>query len=127
MPTYLGKPCKFLQGPGTTQASRAEVRRLLEAKSEGFVSLVNYTKQGKEFDNGLYIRPLHSNGQCQFFLGSQLDLRGLMNLGNFGRRVSFCEEPDEVFTFEKDHCNAVNDLRVIQCKTIQYRFNWFEK
>jgi len=92
----LGHPCKFLQGEATTKESRAECRRLIETKEEGFVSLVNYTKQGTEFDNALYIRPLYSKGECRFFLGSQLDMRGLLK---FCRRVSFCEEV-EVLTFE---------------------------
>jgi len=106
----LGQPCKFLQGEKTTHASRAEVRRLIETQTEGFVSLVNYTKQGKEFDNALYIRPLYSKGKCLFFLGSQLDLRGLKR---FKRSVSFHDEP-EVFMFEDDAEKAQAPLAFYQ-------------
>lgn len=92
----LGRPCKFLQGEGTTQESRAQVRFLLESKTEGFVSLVNYTKAGEEFVNALYICPLYSKGKCLFFLGSQLDIRGCLpqtfvserQVSGFSRQVS---------------------------------------
>jgi len=93
----LGKPCKFLQGEKTTQESRAECRRLITSQTEGLVSLVNYTKQGTEFENALYLRPLYSQGQCRFFLGTQLDLRSLVR---FCRHVSFCDEIEIVTFYE---------------------------
>ena len=63
-----------MQGENTTTESRAECRRLIDSRKEGFVSLLNYTKQGKEFHNALYMRPLYCNGECLFFLGTQCNL-----------------------------------------------------
>jgi PAS domain S-box-containing protein len=77
----LGRNCRFLQGPGTTQESRDAVKKLVMEERSGCVSLINYTKRGEEFENTLYICPLYckSSGALRFFLGSQIDLLGRVN------------------------------------------------
>lgn len=70
----VGRKCNFLQGHGTTDASRAECRRLIEGREKGFVSLVNYHKSGKEFINNLYLAPLFHKGECMYFVGSQIEI-----------------------------------------------------
>lgn len=72
----IGRPCSFVGGDKTTKENRREVRWLADAKQESLLSLNNYTKQGQEFLNALYICPLYRDGQCRFLLGSQIDIRG---------------------------------------------------
>jgi len=78
MEEILGRNCRFLQGPGTTQASRDAIKKLVNEEGSGCISIVNYTKHGEEFENTLYICPLYSKrtGRLRFFLGSQIDLLG---------------------------------------------------
>jgi PAS domain S-box-containing protein len=45
----LGRNCRFLQGPDTSRAAVAEIRRSIAAGKEVTVELLNYRKDGSSF------------------------------------------------------------------------------
>ena len=71
----IGRNCRFLQGPGTTQESIDEVRRLISSGQIGTVDILNYRKDGSSFLNALQIGPImNAEGEITHFFGSQLDV-----------------------------------------------------
>ena len=78
----VGKNCRFLQGPQTSQAS---IQRLVEALAEGeelCETILNYRRDGSPFINLLMIAPLFDNkGKVRYFIGAQIDINGLVEGG----------------------------------------------
>lgn len=71
----LGRNCRFLQGPNTTQESVIAVRRMVAGKSMSTVDIVNYRKNGTEFVNSLQIGPvIDQDGETVLMFGSQIDV-----------------------------------------------------
>ncbi len=71
----LGTNCRFLQGPDTDPGSVQAIHDAIIARREINIDLLNYTKDGRPFWNGLYISPVtNSSGELQFFFASQLDV-----------------------------------------------------
>ena len=71
----IGRNCRFLQGPGTTQQSVEAMRRMIADRTLETVQIVNYRKDGSEFLNALQIGPIvDHNGEAVLFFGSQLDV-----------------------------------------------------
>lgn len=71
----LGRNCRFLQGPNTTQESVIAVRRMVAGKSMSTVDIVNYRKDGTEFVNSLQIGPvIDQDGETVLMFGSQIDV-----------------------------------------------------
>jgi PAS domain-containing protein len=54
----VGRNCRFLQGPGTTEESVVAIRKGLRAGIQFSVDIQNYTKSGRPFRNILTIRPV---------------------------------------------------------------------
>ena len=78
----IGKNCRFLQGPNTSQAS---IQRLVDALAEGeeiCECILNYRRDGSPFINLLMIAPLFDNkGKVRYFIGAQIDINGLIEGG----------------------------------------------
>lgn len=71
----LGRNCRLLQGPETSQTVLAEVREAVKARRECAVEILNYRKDGSSFWNALFISPIYSeDGQLIYFFSSQLDV-----------------------------------------------------
>lgn len=78
----IGRNCRFLQGPKTSNAS---VRRLIEALAAGqevCETILNYRRDGTPFMNLLLLAPLYDNkGSVRYFLGAQIDVSSLVQGG----------------------------------------------
>ncbi len=71
----IGKNCRFLQGPETTQDSIDAIRAALKSDAVTMVEIVNYRKNGEKFINALQMGPvLDDDGLLIFRFGSQLDI-----------------------------------------------------
>ena len=78
----IGRNCRFLQGP---KSSNAAVRRMIDALTNGqeiCETILNYRRDGTPFMNLLMIAPLYDNkGQVRYFLGCQIDVSPLVEGG----------------------------------------------
>jgi PAS domain S-box-containing protein len=78
----IGRNCRFLQGPKTSNVS---VRRLIDALAAGqevTETILNYRRDGSPFMNLLLIAPLYDNkGGVRYFLGCQIDVSSLIEGG----------------------------------------------
>lgn len=78
----IGRNCRFLQGPKT---SNSAVKRLIEALAAGqeiCETILNYRRDGSPFMNLLMIAPLYDNkGHVRYFLGCQIDVSSLVEGG----------------------------------------------
>lgn len=71
----LGKNCRFLQGPESSNAAIQKLRDAIEQKESVSVQLVNYKKNGEKFWNELHIDPVYSEEEEKyFFIGVQKDI-----------------------------------------------------
>lgn len=71
----LGQNCRFLQGPGTDQATVEKLKHAIASRMEVSIELFNYRKDGTGFWNALYISPVFSkSGELLYFFASQLDV-----------------------------------------------------
>jgi PAS domain S-box-containing protein len=71
----LGHNCRFLQGPGTDQATLNLLRTAIREQREITVQLLNYRKDGSSFWNRLSITPVRdSSGTVTHFIGVQSDV-----------------------------------------------------
>ena len=72
---FIGRNCRFLQGPDTTEDSKIQLRQALASNDVAMVEIVNYRKSGEKFINALQIGPvLDDDGKLLFRFGSQLDI-----------------------------------------------------
>lgn len=72
---FIGKNCRFLQGPETTQESVKQIQEALRTDSVAMVEIVNYRKSGEKFINALQIGPVFDDaGNLIFHFGSQMDV-----------------------------------------------------
>lgn len=67
----LGRNCRFLQGPKTSESDRRDIREALEQGREITVDILNYRATGEEFINRLLLSPLKQDGEITHFLGIQ--------------------------------------------------------
>jgi PAS domain S-box-containing protein len=73
----IGRNCRFLQGPETSQEAVAQIRSALRAAQEVEVELLNYRKNGEKFWVSLAISPvLNASGQADYFVGMSSDITG---------------------------------------------------
>ena len=71
----LGHNCRFLQSPDTDRASVKAISDAIEARRDIAIDILNRTKDGRPFWNGLFISPVtNAAGELQFFFASQLDV-----------------------------------------------------
>ncbi|MEI4474214.1 PAS domain-containing protein [Frigidibacter sp. MR17.24] len=73
-----GRNCRFLQSgdlPANAQA-RADIRHAIEHREELQVVLKNHRRDGRAFDNLLFLNPVRLDGR-DYMLGSQFELAEL--------------------------------------------------
>ena len=71
----MGRNCRFLQGPQTSESSVQRLRDALETQEVCIVELLNYRKDGEAFWNALHIGPIYDqNDRLRYFFGSQWDV-----------------------------------------------------
>jgi PAS domain S-box-containing protein len=74
----LGLNPRFLQGPGTDAAARAEIRTSLAGGEPFFGQMLNYRRDGTPFWNALSIVPLHDEeGVASHHVATQTDVTPL--------------------------------------------------
>jgi len=78
---YLGRNCRFLQGPATDPAAVAELRAAVAGGRDCRVELLNYRKDGAPFWSELVISPVFgADGALTHFIGVQTDVTERRNL-----------------------------------------------
>ncbi|EWH08931.1 multi-sensor hybrid histidine kinase [Catenovulum agarivorans DS-2] len=71
----LGKNCKFLQGEKSDKRIIQQISQAIRSEQAISTTIINYTKQGKEFYNQLSITPVFdSHNKLTHFLGIQNDV-----------------------------------------------------
>ncbi|MDZ7747280.1 MAG: PAS domain-containing protein [Halobacteriales archaeon] len=70
----LGRNCRFLQGPDTSESSHIELREALNAQEPIDVEILNYRKSGEPFWNELKIVPVFEDDTVTHFIGFQQDI-----------------------------------------------------
>ncbi len=70
----IGRNCRFLQGPETSQATIQVIRDAIRQQRPCFVEIQNYRKDGTAFWNALSIAPIFEDGQLTHFVGVQTDI-----------------------------------------------------
>ncbi|MEM1371989.1 MAG: PAS domain-containing protein [Pseudomonadota bacterium] len=71
----VGRNCRFMQGPSTTDEARSKLKTAVEQKREALVPIMNYRKDGSRFENYVFILPIFGeNGSLLYYLGSQCDV-----------------------------------------------------
>ncbi len=83
----LGRNCRFLQGPGTSQSSLDKIRLSIQKKESCKEIIVNYRKNGTKFWNELSISPVYDeNGRIRNFIGIQSDVTERILAEEAGKR-----------------------------------------
>lgn len=71
----IGRNCRFLSGPATEPWLTEEIRRGVRERKPVLVEILNYKKDGTSFQNAVLVAPLFdSDGELEFFLGSQVEI-----------------------------------------------------
>ncbi|KAF3062395.1 Phototropin-2 [Daldinia childiae] len=74
----LGRNCRFLQGPSTSQLSARRIKEHLDAGKEHCEVLLNYRRDGSPFMNLVMAAPLlDSRGIIRYHISAQVDVSGL--------------------------------------------------
>jgi PAS domain S-box-containing protein len=75
---FLGRNCRFLQGPGTDPAAVARMREAIAEARPITLEVLNYRKDGSTFTNLISITPMHdADGRLARFIGVQRDVTDL--------------------------------------------------
>lgn len=69
----IGRNCRFLQGQDTARDAKEKIRKAIDQQEETIVTLKNYRKDGSEFWNRLFIKPVKIDGEL-YFIGTQTDI-----------------------------------------------------
>jgi PAS domain S-box-containing protein len=104
----LGRNCRFLQGPDTSQA---DIQRLRDGLARGEdridIELLNYRKDGSTFWNQLTISAVHGpEGETIYYFASQKDVSAR-------RHSQKLEASERLLLMEVDH-RAMNALALVQ-------------
>lgn len=88
----IGRNCRFLAGEGTDQAATEHLRQAIQGRRSVLTDILNYRRDGTAFRNGVMITPIYgSDGELEWFLGSQVDL-GTASPDVFASRRSFAAQ-----------------------------------
>ena len=75
---FLGRNCRFLQGPETDPAAVARLRETIAARGSVTLELLNYRKDGTPFNNLISLTPMVDEaGQVVRYIGVQRDVTAL--------------------------------------------------
>lgn len=71
----IGRNCRFLQGAATREEARADIRDTIRERGPLSITITNYKKDGRRFENVLLIRPVTgADGETvRYLLGVQFD------------------------------------------------------
>jgi len=71
----VGRNCRFLQGAATRDEARADIREAIRDRGSVSITITNYKKDGRSFENVLLIRPITgADGETvRYLLGVQFD------------------------------------------------------
>ncbi|WP_100642937.1 ATP-binding protein [Alteromonas facilis] len=73
--SFIGKNCRFLQGPDTNPEHTMAIRKAIEKREPIEVTLLNYRKDGSQFYNHLTLTPIkNDDGSATHYLGIQQDV-----------------------------------------------------
>ncbi|QIE47611.1 PAS domain-containing protein [Pseudohalocynthiibacter aestuariivivens] len=101
----VGRNCRFLQGPDTTQASIQAIRQMIDEGRVGTIEILNYRKDGSSFINALQIGPITDEaGKTVYFFGSQLDVTAKRNMEIQARKLA----DDEMLHRLRNIMNVMN-------------------
>ncbi len=71
----LGRNCRLLQGPETSEEAIEEIRQVIAKDEVKVVEILNYRKDGSTFWNALHIGPIRDpDGSISHYYGSQWDV-----------------------------------------------------
>lgn len=71
----IGRNCRFLQGAQTDREVVSELRNAVAARQAISLEILNYTRDGTPFWNGVFIGPVYDqDGELLYFFASQLDV-----------------------------------------------------
>lgn len=71
----VGRSCRFLQGPNTSQNTIAQIRQSLDRGEALDVEILNYRRDGSEFWNALSLTPIRDDaGHLTAIVGFQVDV-----------------------------------------------------
>ena len=73
----VGRNCRFLQGPETDPAARAELRAAVEEKRRVTRDILNYRADGTTFWNRVTLAPIREAGRVTHYVGIQQDVSAL--------------------------------------------------
>lgn len=100
---FIGKNCRILQGPETTETSRHAIARDLSANRDCKVLIRNHRKSGEAFDNFLYIFAINDpKGSPIFRIGSQFEVPEVSRRTEFASHASALREGLEAMNAETD-------------------------
>ena len=103
----VGRNCRFLRGPQTSQSDLDEIRKALADGEEGSAEILNYRKDGTTFWNQLAVSPVRSErGELLYYFGSQKDVTER-------RRAQELEAAERLLLMEVDH-RAMNAMALVQ-------------
>jgi PAS domain S-box-containing protein len=72
---FIGRNCRFLQGPQTDRGTVDEVRKAIGEQRAVAVDILNYRKDGTPFWNALFLGPIFDqDGKLLYFFASQMDI-----------------------------------------------------
>ena len=71
----VGRNCRFLQGAATRDEARVDIRETIRERGSLSITITNYKKDGRRFENVLLIRPITgADGETvRYLLGVQFD------------------------------------------------------
>jgi PAS domain S-box-containing protein len=75
-----GRNSRFLSGPESSDATRADVRDALAARTPYQGLMLNYRKDGSTFWNDLTITPIDDGEKGRYFIGVQVDVTARLEL-----------------------------------------------
>ena len=90
----IGLNCRFLQNKKTPTSSLNIIREAIKNQQSCHVTLLNFSKCGKEFINRLTLIPIQSEGQLRYYLGIQRE----MPANDIGILNALAESQDNLMT-----------------------------
>lgn len=71
----VGRNCRFLAGPATEPWLTERISRGTRERRATLVEILNYKRDGRPFRNAVLVAPVFtSDGELEYFLGSQVEL-----------------------------------------------------
>jgi PAS domain S-box-containing protein len=97
----LGRNCRFLQGPDTSDSEIKRLKQAIENKTDCKVILKNYRKNGAPFWNELSIAPVEdAQGHITQFVGIMNEITALVDYQH--QIIQWGERLDAIFTLSPD-------------------------